>query len=313
MSSQKTYFEAITDQSTLARALQGQETLASLLKSKGWKSGVSRWGRRELFAHRAICSRSVDYLSLLKRFRPASNAAPNECIAALIDGPGPMQLFRRRSEAQLVQHFQPESLGYVWAAMRPFLADDTNADTPSDAQTSRERRERRAPERLEGGVPSDEADLGSSPESAHRSESSASTNSSFQSVGYTERSAGTLLEEDTVQLASFFVRCILNHTQAMEKSDPFLEFRSKRLTYSYTMDVSTESFFRAIDDGGIVVTDYARNRVHQVALLEGKRVLERVTEGKAGIPDELLGQMIGEALALQRSSPATKNKIPRTE
>ncbi|EQK99754.1 hypothetical protein G6O67_005603 [Ophiocordyceps sinensis] len=304
MTSQKTYFEAITDQSTLARASQGQETLASLLQSQGWKSGVSKWGRQELIAHRAVCSRSVDYLPLLKRFKPTS--APNECIAALVNGPGPLQLLLHKAEAQLVQHFHP-SLGYVWAAMRPFLEDDTDAAD----QPSRGRRERRAPERLEGGALSDEADFESSPESGQRPESSASTNSSFQSAGYTEKSTGALLEEDTVQLASFFIRCVLNHTQATGKSEPFLEFRSKRLSYSFTVDMSSKLLFQAIDDGGIQVSDYGRGEVHQVALLEGKRVLQ-VTKGRADIPDEVLGQMIGEALALKQESPDT-NRTPRTD
>ncbi|KAF4507790.1 hypothetical protein G6O67_004253 [Ophiocordyceps sinensis] len=83
-----------------------------LLQSKGWKSGFSKWGQRELIAHRAVCSRSVDDLPLLKRFEPASNAALNECIAALVNGPGPMQHLLHKAEAQLVQHFQPESLEY---------------------------------------------------------------------------------------------------------------------------------------------------------------------------------------------------------
>lgn len=45
--------------------------------------------------------------------------------------------------------------------------------------------------------------------------------------------------------------------------------------------------------------------VHQVALLEGKRILQKITEGKADITDELLGQMMGQALALQRNSERT--------
>lgn len=272
--SQKTYFDAITDRSSLIRASRGQETLASLLQSKDWKSGVSKWGRRELIAHRAVCSRSVDYLPLLKSFKPASNAALNECIAALVKGPGPMQLLLHKVEAQLVQHFHPESLGYVWAAMRPFLQHGKDIDAPAALQPFRERRERRAPERLEAGVPSDEADFGSSPESEQRPGSSASsTTSSFLSAGYTEKSGELLLEEDTIQLASFFIRCVLNHTQAIEKPDPFLEFRSKRLTYTYSPGQTTNIVVNAIDDGGIQLFDAGMGRVHQVALLEGKRVL----------------------------------------
>ncbi|KJZ69313.1 hypothetical protein HIM_11291 [Hirsutella minnesotensis 3608] len=309
MSQDKTYLETIRDESTLAKASQGKATLATLLQSSDWKSAVSKWGRGQLLAHRVVCGRSVPYLPFLKKFQDPSVMDPNDCIARLIEGPGRIDDVVHGAEAQLVQHHQPESLGYVWAAMRPFLQQSRVLHTEAASQPSRERR---PPQRYGGGVPSNQADLGSSPESGQRPETSAS-DSDFSSVGYTEKPGGLLLEEDTIQLASFFIRCVLNHAQAMDKRDPFLEFRSKRLLYSYRLGGPQNAFVNAVDDGGIQIYDSKRELLHQVALLEGKRTFQKITDGKADISDELLGQMVGEALALQQNSETTKNENRRTD
>ncbi|EQK97998.1 hypothetical protein OCS_06291 [Ophiocordyceps sinensis CO18] len=301
MSSQNTYFKTIRDESTLAQASQGRPNLATLLQSSDWKSAVSKWGRRELIAHRVVCGRSVPFLPFLKKFQNSSVIAPNDCITRLINGPGRLDHLVHSAEAQLVQRFQPESLGYVWAAMRPFM----EISAPTTATTGRPSRECKKPERYEGGVASNPADLGSSPDSGPETSSS---DSSFSTVGYTEKSAESPLEDDTIQLASAFLRCVLNHAQAINKQGPFVEFRSRRIARSYGLGLQQ---INAADDGGIQIHNPTEGEPLQVALLEGKRTFTKITEGEPDVPDGLLAQMVGETLALERFAKEPKNEAPR--
>lgn len=246
MSSQeKTYFETIRDESTLDKASQGKATLATLLQSNDWQSAVSKWGRGQLLAHRVVCARSAPYLPLLKKFQNPGATGPSDCITRLIDGPGHMNDLMHDAEAQIVQRHQPDSLGYVWAAMRPFL--QSNIEAPDKIRPSRESR---LPQRYGGSAPSIQADLSSSPESGQGSETSTS-DSHVSSVGYMERSGGLLLEDDTIQLASCFIRCVLNYAQGMDKQSPFLEFRGKRVSYSYELGKLQPKLVNAVDDGGV--------------------------------------------------------------
>ncbi|KAM5353091.1 hypothetical protein ACJZ2D_017025 [Fusarium nematophilum] len=303
---EKTYYDTIRDESTLTKASQGKATLATLLQS-GWKSAVSEWGRKQLLAHHVVCSEPTAQLLLLKNFRNARTAHP--CIAELIDGPASINALKNGSEPQIVQQYQPDSLGYVWAAMLPFVRAGARSDAAAAGapSTPKQKRERKAPERYGGGVPSDQADLGSSPESGRRPATSGS-DSSFASTGYMEKLEGLLLEDATIRLASCFIRCELNYAQPVDKQEPFLEFRDERLTYSYRLGGSQD--VHAVDDGGIQVFDARFSRLHQVALLEGKRAFQKITDGVADITDELLGQMVGEALALQQNSGRTKKGNP---
>lgn len=61
--------------------------------------------------------------------------------------------------------------------------------------------------------------------------------------------------------------------------------------------------FEAIDNGGVQVM-YSDNSF-QVAILEAKRGFQEVSEGVLTISDELLAQVVGEALALRLSGTNT--------
>ncbi|POR34194.1 Uncharacterized protein TPAR_05587 [Tolypocladium paradoxum] len=303
------YYNTIRDASTLARASQGQPALETLLRS-GWKSAVSQWGREQLLAHRVVCSEPSVWLALLNGlFRDPGTA--HECIAELVKGPASIDALKHSSEPQIVQRHQPDSVGYVWAALLPFLRAAARSDPPaaSTPSTPKQKRERKAPERYGGGVPSDQADLGSSPDYKQRPTTSGS-HSSFSSVGYMDKLEAPLLEDATIRVTSSFSRCVLNYGQPMDKREPFLEYRDERLTYSYKLGAQE---VHAVDDGGIQVFEPGLRKWYQVAQLEGKRAFQKITDGVADITDELLGQMVGEALALQQNSQRTKQNNIRTD
>lgn len=299
------------------KATQAGSTLPALLQP-GWKSAASQWGREQLLAHRVVCSRPADQLHPLKdiikqSFRNPSTAHP--CIAWLVEGPESIDGLKDLSEPQIVHKYQPYSLGYVWAALLPFVratAGSGPGPQPAGASSmARPRRVPKAPERYGGGVPSDQADLGSSPDSQHQPATSDS-DTSMSSAGYTEKSKAPILEEATVRLASCFIRCVLNYAQPVERPGLFLEFRDERLNYSYKLARSHP--VHAVDDGGIQV--FIEGTTRQVALLEGKRTFQKIVDGKAIITDELLAQLVGEALALALQPSlmtATGRAVTRTE
>lgn len=51
-----------------------------------------------------------------RRLLPYSPRNTHACISALVQGPGSIDALKHQAEPQLVQHYQPDSLGYVWAA-----------------------------------------------------------------------------------------------------------------------------------------------------------------------------------------------------
>ncbi|KAH8155936.1 hypothetical protein CIB48_g12310 [Xylaria polymorpha] len=248
--SQSFYYDTIKDESTLARASERSPSLQDLLRSD-WESAASQWGRKQLLAHRVVCSKPMPELPLLSGFFP-DLASVHDCVAKLIEGPQSLGAIKNNSEPQIVQRYQPDSLAYVWAALVPFLRgiaepDRLAIDVPS---TPPRKRERKAPEHYGCGVPSAHINIGSSPDYKQRP-ATAESHSTFSSVGYMERPEAPLLEDSVVRLASCFIRCVLNYAQPADDPRPFLEFRDERNHYSHEiMDART---VHAVDDGGIQV------------------------------------------------------------
>jgi hypothetical protein len=128
-------------------------------------------------------------------------------------------------------------------------------------------------------------------------------------MGYTEALSAPLVEDSTVRLASSFIRCILNYAQPDNKETPFIHYRDERLTHTYQTGANLA--LQAIDDGGIQLQAVGTGQILQVALLEGKRTFQVIVDGRPCVSDQVLGQLVGEALALQRSSlsrPIISNK-----
>ncbi|TWU77544.1 hypothetical protein ED733_007493 [Metarhizium rileyi] len=196
------------------------------------------------------------------------------------------------SEAQIVHAYEPEGLGYTWVAMAPLLRsdhDDIRASA-SDGPT-RERPQRE----LTGFVSSQGLQFGSSPTDRPDTASSAPSR-----LGYVERSSAPLVEDFTIRFLSCLIRCVLNHAQPLNKTSPFVQYRDERLMYRTKQSEDRSKEFGAIDDGGVQVK-YLDNSF-QVAILEA------VDEGVSTISDELLAQVVGEALALRLSGTSTVHR-----
>ncbi|KJZ69568.1 hypothetical protein HIM_11030 [Hirsutella minnesotensis 3608] len=292
------YYDTIRDPSTFEQRVKGKDSLSALLHSGHWKSAVSQWGREHLFAHRVLCKEPKKGLPLFESLRllPRNPRSTNACIDALVQGPESIDDLRFQMEPQLVQHYQPDSLGYVWAALAPFVRAGTGSiehAPPEMAVKEASKRASKRPVELQDFVPSDQLTFGSSPDYKHRPATSGS-NESHSSVGYVEGLVAPLVEDATVRLAGCFIRCVLNYGQRRDQANPFLYFRDERQTYSFAENLR----IHAVDDGGIQFINMDGNRQH-VAMLEGKRTFAKVIDGIPIVSDELLAQMVGEALAVR--------------
>lgn len=291
------YYNTVRDPSTFTQRVKGNHSLSTLVQSKHWQSAVSQWGREHLFAHRVLCKEPKKSLPLFEAFLPRDPRNTNACINALIQGPESIDALKYQMEPQLVQHYKPDSLGYVWAALAPFVRAGASPiqSTPSEtAVREGPKRVSKRPAELQDFIPSDQVTFGSSPDYKHRPATSDS-NETHSSVGYVEGLIAPLVEDATVRLASCFIRCVLNYSQHQDQTNPFLYFRDERQTYSFTQGRLS---IHAVDDGGIQFIKLDGSH-HHVVMLEGKRTLARVIDGIPIVSDELLAQMVGEALAMQ--------------
>ncbi|KJZ68010.1 hypothetical protein HIM_12600 [Hirsutella minnesotensis 3608] len=293
------YYDTVRDPSTFAQRVKGNDSLSALVRSERWKSAASQWGREHLFAHRVLCKEPRKRLPLFesRRLLPGNPRNTNTCINALVQGPESIDALKYQVEPQLVQHYKPDSLGYVWAALAPFVRAGAGSIQNAPSETAVQERPKRVsnrPVELQDFVPSDQVTFGSSPDYKHRPATSDS-HETHSSVGYIEGLVAPLVEDATVRLASCFIRCVLNYGQHQDQTNPFLYFRDERQTYSFT---EGKLRIHAVDDGGIQFIKSDGNHQH-VAMLEGKRTFAKVIDGIPIVSDELLAQMVGEALAVQ--------------
>ncbi|KAM4063449.1 hypothetical protein HRG_011864 [Hirsutella rhossiliensis] len=294
------YYDTVRDPSTFAQRVKGNDSLSALVRSERWKSAASQWGREHLFAHRVLCKEPRKRLPLFesRRLLPGNPRNTNTCINALVQGPESIDALKYRVEPQLVQHYKPDSLGYVWAALAPFVRAGAGSIQDALSETAIREASKRASKRpveLQDFVPSDQVTFGSSPDYKHRPATSDS-HETHSSVGYIEGLVAPLVEDATVRLASCFIRCVLNYGQHQDQAGPFLYFRDERQTYSFSR--GKMHMVHAIDDGGIQFIDLDGDHQH-VAMLEGKRTFAKVIDGIPIVSDELLAQMVGEALAIR--------------
>ncbi|KAH8800793.1 hypothetical protein F5884DRAFT_808848 [Xylogone sp. PMI_703] len=286
------YYDTIRTRRDFIEAASSQEALsfAALQQSNYWETGASYWGVLQLFACRVICRQPSDILPLLAdQIRSAKEDSLHPCINSLIQGPReePAQL-RQMAEIQIVRSYQPESLGYVWAALAPLLQQDGGGARTMTSE--RPVRERRHPDRDEY-VSSAGFQISSSPLDRPNTASSAPS-----SLGYTEKSSAPLVEDFTIRFLSCLIRCVLNYSQPLDKESFFVQYRDERLAYIYT---GGDKRLEAIDDGGMKLI--TPRKTVQVAILEAKRSFQEISEGRPTISNELLAQIVGEALALRLS------------
>ncbi|KKP07149.1 hypothetical protein THAR02_00799 [Trichoderma harzianum] len=295
------YYDTIRYPSLFLQRAKDYVNFATLSQSPGFQSGASYWDARYLFASRVICTPPEWRLLFLDEFFPEHLMEAHPCIQDLIAGPLGLQL-TDLWEPQIVQLCQPDSLGYVWAALAEFLRAERSR-TAERGSTNPSTPERPRRERIQAVydnfVPSDSFVIGSSSPTRPATSSGASDHS----IGYRGNIHAPLLEDATIRLATSFVRCVLNYAQPTNKAGPFIHFRDVRITHRYHTSMENKAV-EAIDDGGIQLV--GRNgTLFQAALLEGKRAFQTIVDGKPKISDELLAQLVGEALALSQSETSS--------
>ncbi|KAK2743591.1 hypothetical protein FQN55_007189 [Onygenales sp. PD_40] len=287
------YYDTIKTPSAFIRrsSSEGAANFLTLSHSPNCGTAASHWGRKYLFACRAICGQESMVLPFLaNRIRSGMENGVHDCITALLRGPREdYTKLSNMSELQIIRAYENESLGYVWAALallqqrRDMSLGRGNAETEN---LGRPTRDLKPIDRFGEVVPSGDIQIGSSP--PLRSDSS----SSEGSIGYLEEFSAPLVEDFTIRFVSCLIRCVLNYAQPVDKNRPFVLYRDERLEYHH---LCVSKRYEAIDDGGVQLWSPGRNL--QVALVEAKRNFQTINEGRPTLSDELLGQVVGEALA----------------
>ncbi|KAK3364176.1 hypothetical protein B0T25DRAFT_563203 [Lasiosphaeria hispida] len=297
-----TYFETITSKSALRKH---QQEYAPLYR---WQQhelrSPSGWSRRELFASRVVV-RHVGG-GVLKYPTPSTSAIippprrlPSSELSKIIAPlrPGDESL----TETELI-HRLGGTAGMFWAALHRFTRERsaTTSTTRIDANTQHT-----------DYIDSGKIKIASSSPAPQQSSSFGSDNAGH--VSREEHSACAVSEDATVQLASTFLRHALVHCPqqyvSVDGNSPqlLLEFSGiRRRIFTRFSDQTLE--LEATADGEVVLL--RRNQTGRfdhgeaLVLLEGKRRFKLIHEGRPVIPDEELGQMVGEALALRLSLAA---------
>ncbi|KKZ64276.1 hypothetical protein EMCG_09738 [[Emmonsia] crescens] len=271
------YYNIIETPRDFLEAALSQQAVSfmTLQQSDSWESAASRWGIQYLFACRVICKQSSNILPLLAdRICSGCETGIHHCIDNLIQGPREgTETLGQMAELQIVQAYDLESLGYVWAALSPLLQLDTSIRKTMTSE--RPVRERNRPDHGEY-ISSEGFQISSSPLERPNTASSLPS-----SVGYMERSSASL---------------------PVDKELRFIQYRDERLAYAYG-EPRVGKRFEAVDDGGVQLKHMGK--IFQVAILEAKRSFQDIIDGSPTVSNELLAQIVGEALALRLSPGAS--------
>lgn len=111
---------------------------------------------------------------------------------------------------------------------------------------------------------------------------------------YTEKPQLSSKEEASVNLINAVIRWALRWG-CDRKSSGLVELRESLLCKGLATPLARP--FEATDDGGLRRFDKNGRHSH-VAAIESKRAITVVGEGKCTVPDGVLAQIVGEALAL---------------
>jgi hypothetical protein len=330
----RSYFESITSRS----ALEKHKHKHPPLYRKHTLPAASDWGTEELYAsrvvvgprrHRVLPYRALSSDAFLKPPpRLPSGAELSKIITPLPSGSEAL------TETELM-HQLGGTAGMFWAALRRFTdpqppstihdaemrdldgADDVEADHPPSSpilpQKQRARR-RRAQQQYPDYVDSSRIKIASSSPTAG-SQLSSSTTSDY--ISREEHGRRAVAEDATVELASAFLRHTLfqcplqQHVTTAYPEDVLLEFSGIRRRMVATLRGGTLAF-EATADGEVALLrrdDGAGrfiSRGEVLGLLEAKKRLTVIREGRRVMTDQVLGQIVGEALALRLSLSAVE-------
>ncbi|KAK4081660.1 uncharacterized protein Triagg1_2401 [Trichoderma aggressivum f. europaeum] len=277
----------------LKASSKSAQSFQMLKSSAEWKSSASTWGLKHLFACRVVCIKPTQVLSELKDTVEAIKREKNEwdsVLKDLIRGPNEDKAtLGSMSDVKILRQYNNDGLGHLWAALSPLVKFDTGP-TPD-----RQLRQRNPSQVVE-------SQGSSSREASSQTPTPSVTESTPSSIGYHEAEWAPLLEDITVIFASCFIRHVLAFCQPADKVSDVV-YRAARMAHKDgTLQLC------AINDGGIQVVD--QRGTYQVAILEAKRAFQTIQNGSPTISDELLAQMVGEALGVIASgSSILRNKV----
>ncbi|PHH69211.1 hypothetical protein CDD80_6937 [Ophiocordyceps camponoti-rufipedis] len=309
-------FRALADPRTHQRKVEDWKGKKSLCELVGdgkadWSPAASNWKGHHLLACRVICKEPQGVkLPLLEKFWPNKTEEIEVCLKQLIQGPAKPQEsaddktdlrpndmagLRQCSELLLVRSYTPDSLGYIWSGLARLL--NSVDENPVQRRSNRDRGP--PPGR---GIYADSSKMNVAGSEGGSSEPSSDSDNA-SSVVFVERVAKPLLEEATLYFANNFIRCILNYGQnPLDKINP-LELVQEHNRYTVERGALSVN---AVDDGSIRESGGGFGSI--AALVEAKRSLRGVD-----FPNEVLAQLVGQALALKMSRDRTVKTASRTE
>lgn len=328
---ENTYFESVTTREQLRK--RGG---TPLYQRPGRLPPASDWSTAELVACRVVVN--GDRPPVLDFGLPSVKFSPGEELSKIIK-PLPPNL-KALSETELI-HQLGGLAGMFWGALHRFTHNQvataaiSRAPSPPGSDTSdvgnpdidvemvdvpelpsgpssRPQRIRRPTQNYQEYVDSGTMKVESSSSPLPLSSSFGSSAASYVSPGVNTRSADP--EDETVQLASAFLRsalvyCPLQSPDVIKGIPCLLEFSGTRRCLSpqlgngaLQLHATPDGEFHLLpseETPGIFGTPR-----QVIALFEAKRRFKMIREGRPVVTDDLLGQLVGEALALRLSLPA---------
>lgn len=254
------YEASIQNESQFQQGARGRRNFSQLYQDQGWEADAVNWGTQELFAARAICMPEQSLMAPLSDFYP-DTFNPDAADPKIASFyVGCENMDDLAWQSEIALVHADEAVGYIWAALGVLLRKEQFA-------------------------------LGVyGPNLAPAIQAQENIHTTQSPVGYTARPVG---EFATVHLVSSVVRLILNY-----KQDPTaarqLSWRVPRTIYRYRGGPYAVS---VMDNGGIDMS--GTGILEQIASLEAKCSLN-IVNGEPHVSDQVLAQMVGQAIALQR-------------
>ena len=300
-----TYFHTVTNGNSFQREFKkaGSPSFHDLTRDL---PSASNWGLHELLAFHVLTKKSDTRIMQLVPHDPKiTHVGQIEDFLC-----GPPQGYQFMSEKEIIQNVG-HSLGHIWAALARTVAKswDISADgRPGDdlPLTPKPKRIRTAvtyPDMIRGSswIVNSSSPLGP-PSSQPGPEDDMYIPSSDDNQAMEP-------ETDTERLLSSVSRHLLLHQPAsLNFPDAVVEFRDAHDMYRTSIPAQSGLLLRGRDDGGLCIRRSNGNRGYLfprtvrdrcIAIIETKRRLDSIHEGKPLMSDNWFAQMVCEALAVR--------------
>ncbi|KAL8382859.1 hypothetical protein RB595_006573 [Gaeumannomyces hyphopodioides] len=299
--SSRPYCETFTTPARLFKYISDHQT--HRLGNSPKVRSASNWGRDELLGCHVVFKTTDhgNFLNVTGKIEPS-----NEWDEVIDD------LDESLTETDLSRKMSGTAASF-WAALR-IITNAANEEAATAEAINRPSRFR-APLQNNDYFDSGTMQVGSSSPTYPSSEDDFQGRGDSDFIAKEEHGKDTLPEDATVVLVSAFLKHALIWCPGQAPSDnrkALLEFSPVRQKIIAHLPDGVK--FEATSDGEIFRLEPKHGRFNHVrdkviALVEAKRRFETVQDGKATISDGLLGQAVGEALALRTTAVCTRTAI----